>query len=184
MKDYYYILGLENSATAGQIKLAYRKLAKKFHPDVNDGDHFFESRIKEIQEAYEALSDESRKRHYDLRYKNHKSGHADDSTLSQYEEELKRKYVAELRKKEEEIIRKYLTPEQRAQEELKRKKREEEAKKREEIKRLSKEIQNHRNLVNERRKSIKSFQDEINKTEKEINALTEKKLIFERSLAD
>ena len=163
--------------------MAYRKSAKKFHPDVNDGDHFFESRFKEIQEAFETLSDESRKRHYDLRYKSHKGGHVDGSTCRQYEEKLKRKYVAELRNKEE-PIRKYLMPGQRAQEELERKKREEEAKKREEIKRLSKEIQNHRNLVNERRKSIKSFQDEINKTEKEINALTEKKLIFERSLAD
>ncbi len=116
MKDYYYILGLENSATASQIKLAYRKLAKKFHPDVNDGDHFFESRFKEIQEAYEALSDESEKRLYDLRYKCLRCGHVDDSLLRQYEEELNRGYIAELRKREEAIIRKYLTPEEQAQE--------------------------------------------------------------------
>lgn len=56
MKDYHYILGVPKNATKADIKKAYRKLSKKFHPDVNDGDEFFADRFKDIQEAYEALS--------------------------------------------------------------------------------------------------------------------------------
>ena len=55
-KDYYYILGLEKGSSLDDIKKAYRKLSKKFHPDKNDGDKFFEARFKEIQEAYEYLT--------------------------------------------------------------------------------------------------------------------------------
>ena len=55
LKDYYYILGLSRTATGEQIKLAYHKLAIKFHPDKNNGDKFFEERFKDIQEAYDAL---------------------------------------------------------------------------------------------------------------------------------
>ncbi|MFT5913566.1 MAG: curved DNA-binding protein CbpA [Flammeovirgaceae bacterium] len=67
MKDYYYILGLQKTATQAEIKMAYRKLSNKFHPDKNNGDTFFEERFKEIQEAYEVLSDSSRKSTYDYR---------------------------------------------------------------------------------------------------------------------
>lgn len=55
MKDYYYILGVKKGASKDEIKQAFRKLSKKFHPDVNDGDKYFEERFKEIREAYEAL---------------------------------------------------------------------------------------------------------------------------------
>jgi curved DNA-binding protein CbpA len=67
MKDYYYILGINNSASMADIKKAYKKLALKFHPDKNDGDIFFNDRFKEINEAYEILTDESKKRKYDSR---------------------------------------------------------------------------------------------------------------------
>jgi curved DNA-binding protein CbpA len=55
MKDYHYILGVPKHANQEEIKSAYRKLSKKFHPDLNDNDKFFEERFKDINEAYEYL---------------------------------------------------------------------------------------------------------------------------------
>ena len=65
MKDYYYILGVKSNATLDEIKKAYRKLSLKFHPDKNDGDEFFTERFKDILEAYETLTDISRRAKYD-----------------------------------------------------------------------------------------------------------------------
>jgi hypothetical protein len=65
MRDFYYILGAESTATTAEIKEAYRKLSKKFHPDLNPDDEYFESRFVEIQEAYEVLSDPARRSRYD-----------------------------------------------------------------------------------------------------------------------
>ena len=65
MKDYYYILGLKETATTVEVKKAYRKLSQKFHPDKNDGDDFFTERFKEIKEAYETLVDSSKRKTYD-----------------------------------------------------------------------------------------------------------------------
>jgi curved DNA-binding protein CbpA len=65
MKDYYYILGLKQTASTEEVKKAYRKLSLKFHPDKNDGDEFFTERFKEIQEAYETLVDMSKRQSYD-----------------------------------------------------------------------------------------------------------------------
>lgn len=65
-KDYYKILELDDSkVTIDQIKSAYRKLAKKYHPDLNVGDKLAEEKIKDINEAYKILSDFSSKRKYD-----------------------------------------------------------------------------------------------------------------------
>ncbi len=63
--DYYKILGVSRSADASEIKKAYRKLARKYHPDVNPGNDEAEKNFKEIQEAYAVLSDEKKKRQYD-----------------------------------------------------------------------------------------------------------------------
>ncbi|MFO1475887.1 MAG: molecular chaperone DnaJ [Verrucomicrobiota bacterium] len=64
-RDYYEILGVERSASADDIKKAYRRLAVKFHPDKNPGDKTSEEKFKEIGEAYEALSDPQRRAAYD-----------------------------------------------------------------------------------------------------------------------
>ncbi len=73
MKDFYYILGVDANCTLNEIKEAYRKLSKKFHPDVNQGDDYFESRFREITEAYETLSDPYDRLQYDAALKKFKS---------------------------------------------------------------------------------------------------------------
>ncbi|MGQ9627613.1 MAG: DnaJ C-terminal domain-containing protein [Anaerolineae bacterium] len=64
-KDYYKILGVSRNATEKEIKQAYRRLARKYHPDVNPGDKAGEEKFKEINEAYEVLSDPEKRRKYD-----------------------------------------------------------------------------------------------------------------------
>jgi DnaJ-class molecular chaperone len=64
-KDYYQTLGVAKSSTDKEIKQAFRKLARKFHPDVNPGDKAAEARFKEINEAYEVLGDPDKRRKYD-----------------------------------------------------------------------------------------------------------------------
>jgi curved DNA-binding protein len=64
-KDYYSTLGVAKTATEKEIKQAFRKLARKHHPDVNPGDKAAEARFKEINEAYEVLGDPAKRRKYD-----------------------------------------------------------------------------------------------------------------------
>src|SRR2546430_11710329 len=64
-KDYYKVLNVSRGASADEIKKAFRKLARKYHPDVNPGDKKAELRFKEINEAYEVLSDPDKRRKYD-----------------------------------------------------------------------------------------------------------------------
>lgn len=64
-RDYYEVLGIAKSASADEIKSAYRKLAKKYHPDLNPGDKEAEEKFKEIGEAYEILSDQQKRARYD-----------------------------------------------------------------------------------------------------------------------
>ena len=63
--DFYVILGLERAATLGDIKRAYRRLARRFHPDINPGDRTAAAQFRQIAEAYETLSDPDRRRRYD-----------------------------------------------------------------------------------------------------------------------
>jgi len=64
-KDYYKILGVARGAGSDEIKKTFRKLARKYHPDVNPGDKRAEEKFKEINEAYEVLSDPDKRRKYD-----------------------------------------------------------------------------------------------------------------------
>ena len=64
-RDYYEVLGIGRNADAKEIKKAYRKLAKKYHPDMNPGDKQAEQKFKEITEAYNVLSDTEKKKLYD-----------------------------------------------------------------------------------------------------------------------
>ena len=64
-KDYYNILGINRNASDKEIKQAYRKLARKYHPDVNPGDKTAEAKFKEINEAHEVLSDSDKRKKYD-----------------------------------------------------------------------------------------------------------------------
>lgn len=64
-KDYYETLGLKRDAAEADIKKAYRKLARKFHPDVNPGDKTAETRFKEVNEAYQVLSDPAKRARFD-----------------------------------------------------------------------------------------------------------------------
>lgn len=64
-RDYYEVLGVSKSASDAEIKSAYRKLAKKYHPDLNPGDKQAEASFKEVNEAYEVLSDPQRRQRYD-----------------------------------------------------------------------------------------------------------------------
>jgi molecular chaperone DnaJ len=66
MKDYYEILGVNKNASINDIKKAYRKLARKYHPDLNPGDKAAEQKFKEINEAHETLKDPEKKKQYDL----------------------------------------------------------------------------------------------------------------------
>src|SRR5437660_11118781 len=64
-RDYYEVLGVGRNASAEDLKRAYRKLALQYHPDRNNGDPQSEARFKEINEAYEVLSDQSKRQRYD-----------------------------------------------------------------------------------------------------------------------
>ena len=64
-RDYYEVLGVSRDASPEEIKKAFRKLARKYHPDVNQDDKDAEKKFKEIKEAFDVLSDPARRQQYD-----------------------------------------------------------------------------------------------------------------------
>src|SRR5499426_4226844 len=73
-RDYYESLGVARNAKEDDIKKAYRKLARKYHPDLNPNNKQAEEKFKEIQEAYEVLGDEEKRSKYDQLGANWKNG--------------------------------------------------------------------------------------------------------------
>ncbi len=86
-QDYYKTLGVERTASDKEIKSAYRKLARKYHPDVNPNNKDAEKRFKEINEAYQVLGDADKRKKYDQLGADWQRGEA--------EEELRRRYAAQ-----------------------------------------------------------------------------------------
>src|SRR3984893_5976640 len=64
-QDYYDLLGVSRKAAQKEIRQAYRKLARKYHPDLNPGDKSSEEKFKQVQEAYDVLSDAKKRQMYD-----------------------------------------------------------------------------------------------------------------------
>ncbi|MGH9519985.1 MAG: DnaJ domain-containing protein, partial [Terriglobales bacterium] len=64
-KDYYHVLGVKRTAAPEEIRKAYRRLARKLHPDVNPGNKSAEDKFKEVQEAYDILSEPKKREFYD-----------------------------------------------------------------------------------------------------------------------
>jgi curved DNA-binding protein len=89
--DYYKVLGISKNATASDIKKAYRKMARKYHPDVNPNDKEAEKKFKEINEANEVLSDPENRKKYDEYGKDWK--HAEEFAKAKQQRSSQRRYA-------------------------------------------------------------------------------------------
>ncbi len=103
MKNYYYILGISQTSSYDEVKKAYRKLSMKFHPDKNDGDKFFEERFKEIQEAYDVLSNDHKRKNYDTLFTTFFSKQNSTFNFKNYEAQIRKEYEDMLQKEKEKL---------------------------------------------------------------------------------
>lgn len=190
MKDFYYILGISASATETEIKAAYRKLSMKFHPDKNQGDEYFSDRFKDIQEAYEILSDPDGRVKYDgaLRVQQN-SGNNYYEELRRQESTLRRKYEEELRKKEEELKKKeeqwkqkFQSEEQKLTESQRKQRKEEAEKTLKEINTLKQALKTKQDEVSKYYNLVALAEMEIIKIQESINNL-ESKILSNQSTA-
>lgn len=91
-KDYYAILQVPRFSSFDELKKSYRELAKKYHPDLNPGNKLAEERFKEINQAYDVLSDAQNKTIYDERLRNPASYRTRDFQQQQYDQFRRRQY--------------------------------------------------------------------------------------------
>src|SRR5216684_5416594 len=83
-RDYYKTLGVERTASSAEIKSAFRKLARKHHPDVNPNNKEAERRFKEINEAYQVLGDPEKRKKYDALGADWERGESEDDMRRRY----------------------------------------------------------------------------------------------------
>lgn len=83
-KNYYILLGIHTTATSNEIKVAYRALAKKYHPDKNPGNKIAEEKFKEVQEAYAVLSNPAKRKKYDLSFSTGGQSYRQSASQSNY----------------------------------------------------------------------------------------------------
>ncbi len=182
MKDYYFTLGIENSATDMEIKAAYRKLAVRFHPDKNQGDKLYEERFKTIQEAYEILSNNEKRADYDFKFKTTRIVVTTKSNKEQ--QEVVKRFGEELKKKEHEIKTKYKTAEQKAAEEREIKRREDETWKKQEEEKLLKEIEKHKAELLKKESGKRQKADEIKEVKRRIGERENDIFLIEREIEE
>lgn len=180
MKNYYDILGIKIDSDSNSIKDAYRKLSKKFHPDLNPNDDFFEKMFRNLNEAKEVLLDESSKHNYDKVLDLHLSKFDNaNTTREDIERQVKEEFQEILRKKEKEIKRKYYAINQLKNEEQKLSKEKEEERQKIIIDQLKTEF----NKLRIEEKDIKLRRNQIN-TELEKLSKRQKAIVTRKEEID
>ncbi len=130
MKNYYDVLGVDRDAPTEEIRIAYKILVKKFHPDVNlEQRDFFEKKSKELNEAHETLSNPSKREQYDIRLNDFLNNRNDNYQNTQKEEQNRKQEDENLKNQQEKA--KQAQKEREEQEEFEQKEREEKRKEKE-----------------------------------------------------
>ncbi|GAB2530286.1 DnaJ domain-containing protein [Spirosoma aerophilum] len=173
MRDYYYILGIEQIATEQEIKNAFRKLSLKFHPDRNSDDEYYVERFRQVKEAYETLSVAHKRVTYDVKLNDFNIGVRNVDWVRKYEEQLKKKHEKEFLKKENELQQKYQELMKTMFEDVQKATAEHIQKKKTEQQLLLKELQITKNILNQKTNAAMRLQLEIDALKIRINELTE-----------